>query len=81
MATDDPTISDQRPCASPGCVADSYYWTTSDAGQEWWCEAHGPGRKNHSTPCVVCEALPTVGDTELCGPCCFGEAETADGNW
>jgi hypothetical protein len=38
-------------------------------------------RKNYDAKCINCDAKPTVGDTELCGPCCFGEAETANGNW
>lgn len=46
-----------------------------------FCDAHGPARKNYNAACMVCAALPTVGDTGLCGPCCFGEAETAGGNW
>ncbi len=37
--------------------------------------------KDWQTPCVVCGQLPTVHPTELCGPCCFGEAETLNGNW
>lgn len=39
------------------------------------------GDKDWQTPCVVCDQLPTVHPTELCGPCCFGEADTAGGNW
>ncbi len=31
--------------------------------------------------CSVCEATPVVPVTGLCGPCTFGEAETANGNW
>lgn len=31
--------------------------------------------------CEVCGATPIVPATGLCGPCTFGEAETADGNW
>lgn len=38
-------------------------------------------RKNHARPCQVCGAKPTVGDLALCGPCCWGEAATAGGNW
>ena len=38
-------------------------------------------RKNWNVKCLNCDQRPTVGDTELCGPCCFGEAETAGGNW
>lgn len=32
-------------------------------------------------PCTVCKATPTVYPTGLCGPCCFGEADTINGNW
>jgi hypothetical protein len=31
--------------------------------------------------CEVCGASPIVAATGLCGPCTFGEAETAGGNW
>lgn len=37
--------------------------------------------KNYDVSCCVCGEKPTVLNTELCGPCCFGEAETANGNW
>lgn len=37
--------------------------------------------KDWETPCCVCAALPTVAGTDLCGPCCFGEADTVGGNW
>ncbi len=40
-----------------------------------------PARKNWSYACDNCEGTPTVGDTGLCGPCCWGEAETINGNW
>ena len=39
------------------------------------------GDKDWGTPCTSCGATPTVHPTELCGPCCFGKAETAGGNW
>lgn len=39
------------------------------------------GDKDWATPCMNCEALPTVHPVQLCGPCCWGEAETAGGNW
>lgn len=39
------------------------------------------GDKDWDTPCQNCEAVPTVHPTQLCGPCCFGEADTAGGNW
>ena len=38
-------------------------------------------RPDWSSKCEVCGAKPVVPLTGLCGPCTFGEAETADGNW
>lgn len=37
--------------------------------------------KNWEVACCNCGEKPTVCETELCGPCCFGEADTAGGNW
>ena len=34
-----------------------------------------------SKKCIVCMAIPVMPITEMCGPCTFGEAETANGNW
>ena len=31
--------------------------------------------------CAVCGALPTLPLTGMCGPCTFGEADSAGGNW
>ena len=31
--------------------------------------------------CEVCKASPIVPATGMCGPCTWGEPETADGNW
>lgn len=31
--------------------------------------------------CEVCGQTPVVPFNGLCGPCCFGEADTAGGNW
>jgi len=39
------------------------------------------GDKNWKASCENCGQKPTVHPTGLCGPCCFGESETADGNW
>jgi hypothetical protein len=33
------------------------------------------------TPCEVCEGVPTLPLTGMCGPCTFGEADTLGGNW
>lgn len=32
-------------------------------------------------PCEVCGQTPIVPFTGMCGPCTFGEADTAGGNW
>ena len=34
---------------------------------------------NHD--CTVCGETPVVPASGMCGPCTFGEAETANGNW
>lgn len=39
------------------------------------------GGKNWRVACDICGQKPTVHPTGLCGPCCFGEADTAGGNW
>ena len=31
--------------------------------------------------CIICGATPILPVTEMCGPCTFGEADTANGNW
>lgn len=31
--------------------------------------------------CIVCGQTPVVPLTGMCGPCTFGESETAGGNW
>lgn len=50
-------------------------------------------KANYERPCTVCDAIPTVDvydidssptdlsfsdHTDLCGPCCFGEASAID---
>ncbi len=37
--------------------------------------------KDWARGCENCGAKPVVNATGLCGPCTFGEAETAGGNW
>lgn len=39
------------------------------------------GDKDWETPCINCDSIPTVHPVRLCGPCCFGEADTIGGNW
>jgi hypothetical protein len=57
-----------------------------------WCQAHngapctcGPPKidltPNWDATCENCGEKPTVGRSRLCGPCYFGEADAAGGNW
>jgi len=39
------------------------------------------GDKNWQVACDNCGQKPTVHPTGLCGPCCFGDSDTAGGNW
>lgn len=39
------------------------------------------GTPDWTTPCQICDEVPTCHPTRLCGPCCFGDAHTAGGNW
>jgi len=36
---------------------------------------------DYERECDNCGATPILPMTGMCGPCTFGEAETADGNW
>ena len=36
---------------------------------------------NYEDKCVVCEQVPTMPLTGMCGPCTTGESATAGGNW
>lgn len=38
-------------------------------------------KPDYGHACEVCGNSPVVPMTGMCGPCTFGEAETADGNW
>lgn len=42
------------------------------------CKGVTPDWEGH---CELCGASPILPSTGLCGPCTFGEAETAGGNW
>lgn len=41
----------------------------------------GPGDANWERECGNCDASPVVECSGLCGPCHFGDADTAGGNW
>jgi hypothetical protein len=40
-----------------------------------------PFARDWTRKCEVCGADPVVNATGLCGPCTWGESETAGGNW
>lgn len=44
-------------------------------------EAAGAGEPDWTGHCEVCGESPIVPETGLCGPCTFGEASTAGGDW
>jgi hypothetical protein len=44
-------------------------------------EALPETRPDWTRKCENCGASPIVPATGMCGPCTFGEAETAGGNW
>lgn len=39
------------------------------------------GEPDYGSTCDVCGAFPVVPATGMCGPCSFGEASTAGGDW
>ena len=41
----------------------------------------GDTKPDWSRKCESCGAVPIVPATGMCGPCTFGEADTAGGNW
>lgn len=46
------------------------------------CEKESDRQKAEGGKCITCERQqPIVFPTGLCGPCCFGEAATDNGNW
>lgn len=38
-------------------------------------------QEDWSNRCEICGGSPVVPETGMCGPCTFGEADTAGGNW
>lgn len=64
-----PPVTDEqaRPCAKHGGPKEA---------KRDYCAEPDWDRK-----CEVCDEVPVVCSTGLCGPCTFGEAETTGGNW
>jgi len=62
-----------RPPVTPTCIA-----CQNGGKAPVFDESSEP---NWEGKCEVCGQGPTVKETGLCGPCTFGEADTAGGNW
>lgn len=64
-----------RPGPRPGaCPVCGEMHVSQRALSDHRITAHAPRGSLHGD-CIVCGASPTVADTELCGPCCFGTAD------
>lgn len=94
MTTDKP-IQDRRKCrrhigiraavCRPTCLEEQQRSTKTVSLCEV-CATRKGKTDDHVKPdwtkkCVVCGATPIVPMAGMCGPCTFGEAETAGGNW
>ena len=75
-------IDTGRPYGQPALVADATGAASVSAhsgdGQAQEDDAFAA---DWTRRCQVCSATPVVNATGLCGPCTFGEADTAGGNW
>jgi hypothetical protein len=74
---DDP---DRSPCEIPGCECPDFVYPEPVARRRVQ-GAIRAGDPDWSGRCLNCGSSPVVPQTGLCGPCTFGEAETAGGNW
>ncbi len=66
---------------NPNDVKEGYCGNCHRYSQEPAEEGDPRIEPDYDTPCEVCGVTPTVPATGMCGPCSFGEAETAGGNW
>lgn len=65
----------KNPCSRK--VAKNKHWFNEKTGVDT-CVQMVP---DWGGKCEVCGQKPIVPSTGMCGPCTFGEAETANGNW
>lgn len=70
---------EQHICSSCKATKDEH-WTFTHK-DDWQCGQCAGTAPDWSEACCVCGASPIVPRTGMCGPCTFGEAETAGGNW
>ena len=57
------------------------HWVTEQADGCGLCGECAGTIPNWAGKCIVCGQSPILDCTDMCGPCTFGEAETAGGNW
>jgi len=94
LYSDGPEQPDNEITAGTGPTEDEMDTGTNDPHPEWCsCPHCREGTSTGDVPdpsqtepdwsrkCIVCGASPVMPITEMCGPCTFGEAETAGGNW
>jgi CO dehydrogenase/acetyl-CoA synthase alpha subunit len=55
--------------------------TREDVARELALPSPQEAEPDWTKKCIVCDATPVLPITEMCGPCTFGEADTAGGNW
>lgn len=47
-----------------------------------WADGKTETRRSYEAKCIACRRVDfLVPEVEMCGPCTFGEADTAGGNW
>lgn len=62
------------------------YTYLNESDEEWYGHKHAAHPDpdidpDWSSECLNCNQSPIVPVTGMCGPCTFGEAETAGGMW
>jgi hypothetical protein len=71
-------MNKSKPTARTQSVGGDAQLTAKIAAKNFQSPSDAP---DWSRTCSVCGSRPDVPLTGMCGPCTFGEAETAGGNW
>lgn len=70
-------------CTEDGCESSATDEVVEPPGSDpvGYCNEHSPFGKDWGRKCETCGGTPVVRKTGMCGPCTWGEADTAWGNW
>ena len=68
-------------CVVPGCNEPPADYVDEGGDVRPYCPNHSPFGKVWDKTCSTCGDVPVVRATGLCGPCTFGESDTAGGEW